>query len=90
MTKKVGLCQECGRTVYTNDIDLCKRCYNDVGLEILNKREVVEDVEEEEPSMEDLGIEEGTEETTEEVQEESPAEEVKEKPAEEVAEETKQ
>ena len=77
MAKKVGLCQNCGRTVYTNDIDLCKRCYNEVGLEILNKQEVIEEIDEEEPSMEDLGIE------ASEKGEESPAEEVSEEAAEE-------
>jgi hypothetical protein len=31
--KKVGTCQSCGREVYTNDIDLCKKCNQAVGLE---------------------------------------------------------
>ena len=65
MAKKVSLCQECGRTVYTNDIDLCKRCYNEVGLDILDQQEEIEELPEEEPSMEDLGIE-VSEETAEE------------------------
>jgi len=68
--KKVGLCQSCGRNVYTNDIDLCKRCYNEVGTEFLKTEDVVEEVEEG-PSLEELGIEKAPE-------AEAPAEEVKE------------
>ena len=57
MEKKIGICQECGRNVYTNDLDLCKRCNVEVGAEVAAQVEE-EEVEEEMPSMEDLGIEE--------------------------------
>ena len=50
------MCLNCGRSIYTNDIDLCKRCYQEVGLEFLGKEEEVEEVEEG-PSMEELGLE---------------------------------
>ena len=65
MTKKVGKCLECEREMYTNELDLCKRCFNDVGLEFLKNAEVVEEVEDM-PNMEDLGIEESAPEATEE------------------------
>jgi NMD protein affecting ribosome stability and mRNA decay len=35
--KKVGTCLNCGREVYTNDIDLCKKCYNEVGVDFLKQ-----------------------------------------------------
>lgn len=57
--KKVGGCQSCGRNMYTNDLDLCKRCFNEVGLEFLKTVEV-EEVEEG-PSLEELGIESSAE-----------------------------
>ena len=79
--KKVGSCQNCGRNVYTNDIDLCKRCHNEVGLEFLKTEDIIEEPEEEGPSMEELGLEEGGE---AEVAEEAPAEEVKEAATEDV------
>ena len=66
--KKIGVCLNCGREVYTNDINLCKRCHQEVGLDFI--QEEVEEIEEE-PEIEDLGLEE-------------PTEEVKEEPAEEV------
>jgi len=60
--KQVGNCRNCGRNVYVNDIDLCKRCYQEVGLEILEKLDYVDEPEEEKgPSMDDLGLEEGSE-----------------------------
>ncbi|MBW2995673.1 hypothetical protein KY332_00060 [Candidatus Woesearchaeota archaeon] len=55
--KQVGLCQNCGREVYVNDIDLCKRCHQEVGIEILNKLDYVDEPEEEGPDMEALGLE---------------------------------
>lgn len=75
--KKVSICINCEREVYTNDLDLCKKCYQDVGLQFLKKLEPEEELEEEAPSIEDLGIEAGEEGESEEVSEE-PAEEVKE------------
>ena len=76
--KKVGLCQNCGRSVYTNDIDLCKRCYNEVGLKFLNIQEAEEGPEEEETpvNLEELGI--ASEQPPSEVIEEEKTEEVKE------------
>ncbi|MBD3354681.1 hypothetical protein GF361_01700 [Candidatus Woesearchaeota archaeon] len=60
--KQVGNCQNCGRSVYVNDIDLCKRCNQEVGLEILEKLDYVDEPKEDEgPSLEDLGLEEGSE-----------------------------
>ncbi len=60
--KQVGSCRNCGRSVYVNDIDLCKRCNQEVGLEILEKLDYVDEPKEKEgPSMEDLGLEEGSE-----------------------------
>jgi len=97
--KKVGVCVNCGRTVYTNDLDLCKRCYNLVGVELEKKKEAEEGPEEEEtgPSMEELGLapaegEAKEEEAPEEKEEEKPAEEEKkeEAPAEEKKEEKKE
>ena len=82
--KKVSPCQECGREVYTNDLNLCKRCHQEFGLEII-KAMAPEDLAEEteEPDMAELGLEETTE--TAEATEETPAEEPKEveKPVEE-------
>ena len=75
--KKISRCQECGRKIYTNDIELCKRCHQEVGVEMLREQEVFEEPEEEGHSLEDLDIE--SEETTEEAApEKSPAEKVKE------------
>jgi len=37
--KKVGLCDNCGRSMYTNEVNLCKRCNQEVGSE---KEEVLE------------------------------------------------
>ena len=71
--KKVSRCQECGRKIYTNDIELCKRCHQEVGLQFLREEEVFEEPEEEGPSLEDLDL--GTEETA---PEEGPAEETQE------------
>ncbi|MBR9691564.1 hypothetical protein GOV06_02160 [Candidatus Woesearchaeota archaeon] len=75
--KQVGLCQSCGRTVYTNDIDLCKRCHNEVGLEFLKEMDVEEAVEEG-PSMEELGLESSEESKVLESDSEEEAEEEKE------------
>ena len=73
--KKIGQCQECGREVYTNDLNLCKRCHQEVGLDVIKSMAPEDLVEEtEEPDMADLGLEETAE--------EAPAEEAKE-PAEE-------
>jgi hypothetical protein len=74
--KKISLCVNCGRNIYTNDLNLCKRCHQDVGVDFLRQQEPEEVVEEEPASLEDLGIE-ATEEETEEVAEE-PEEELKE------------
>ena len=74
--KKVGICQNCGRNVYTNDIDLCKRCYQIVGMDVLGEEEIEEEPEEG-PSLEELGIE--APEEGSEVVEETPQEETKEK-----------
>lgn len=61
--KKTGLCINCGREVYTNDLDLCKRCYQEVGLEFLQQKSE-EAVEEAPKTLEELGLVE-TEEPTE-------------------------
>lgn len=83
--KEVGVCRNCGRKVYTNDLDLCKRCYNEVGVEFL-KKEVIEEPEEEKPiALEDLGIEEGKKE-----EEKEDSEEEKEDSKEEKSEEKKE
>jgi hypothetical protein len=91
--KKVGVCTNCGRNCYTNDLDLCKRCYNLVGVEAAkeHEKEVGPEEEEEGPSMEELGLapekaegEEKEEESKEEEkEEEKPAEEKKEEKPEE-------
>ena len=75
--KKISSCQECGRTVYTNDIDLCKRCHQEVGVSYLQNQEIIEEDEDDMPNMEDLGIEESSEETAEAAPEEPKAEEPK-------------
>jgi len=62
--KNVGICLNCGRRVYTNDIGLCKRCYQEVGLEFLKTEEVIEEEPEEPVALEDLGLETGSEETS--------------------------
>lgn len=54
--------------MYTNDLDLCKRCNTDVGAAISAQQEDIEE-EDEMPAMEDLGIESEASEV-----EESPAE----------------
>jgi hypothetical protein len=33
--KKIGSCLSCGREVYTNDLNLCKRCNRDADEEFL-------------------------------------------------------
>jgi predicted amidophosphoribosyltransferase len=40
MSKKVGVCINCNREVYTNDIHLCKRCFNEVGVDFLKESEI--------------------------------------------------
>ena len=61
----------CEREVYTNDLNLCKRCDKEVGLEFFQKLEAEEVLEEEKVNIEDLGLEktEVEEEPTEEVKE---------------------
>ncbi len=54
--KKIGICQNCGRSVYTNDIDLCKRCHQIVGMDVLGEEEIEEEPTEG-PSLEELGLE---------------------------------
>ena len=49
--KKISVCLNCERELYTNDLDLCKKCNQEVGLEILQQQEPEEIEEEEEPSM---------------------------------------
>ena len=66
--KKTGICENCGREVYTNKLNLCKRCHQKVGGEFLKQQEP-EEIEEA-PSLEDLGIE-TSDETPEEVKEET-------------------
>lgn len=57
--KKVGLCQNCKRVIYTNDIDLCKRCNTVVGAEVLNQiNEEIGDIEEETPEIPEAVTEE--------------------------------
>lgn len=68
MAKKVGLCQECGRTMYTNDMDLCKRCNTEFGAVVAAQQEE-EDIEEDMPAMEELGMEEPVEAEQPEVEE---------------------
>ena len=68
--KKIGVCLNCERELYTNDLDLCKRCYQDVGLEFLKDTEPEEEIEEEGPHMpEGLVLEEGSEESEEKAEE---------------------
>ncbi len=68
--KKVSKCNECGRTLYTNDLDLCKRCFNKVGVKAMNS---MEEVEEEDPLAAASAVLEGTEEAPEEAPEETAA-----------------
>ena len=77
--KKVGSCLNCGRNMYTNNLDLCKRCHQEVGLEFLSKIEEEPEEEEKGPSLEDLGIEPSAEESTQEASKiiEEPKEEKK-------------
>jgi len=90
--KKISQCQECGRNVYTNDLNLCKRCHQEVGLDIIKAmapEDLVEEVEE--PDMAELGLEETSEEETpSEEPAEEPKEEPKEEPEEKPAEEKKE
>ena len=73
--KKVGRCQNCGREVYTNDINLCKRCYQEFGLEFL-KEEAESIIEEETPkNLEELGIKSTEKETEESAEEEAETQE---------------
>ena len=37
--KKIGACLSCGREVYTNDLNLCKRCHKDADAEFLKTLE---------------------------------------------------
>ena len=76
--KKVGVCQNCGRNIYTNDLDLCKRCNNLVGVEAAKEHEAEVGPEEEEkmPSLEGLDL---GEDTKEEGKKEEKKEEPKEK-----------
>lgn len=56
--KKISVCVNCERELYTNNLDLCKRCHQEVGFEFLKKQEPEEVIEDEPVSIEDLGIEE--------------------------------
>ena len=53
--KKVGACENCGRTMYTNDLELCKKCNNEVGVEFFKNADIEEEVEEA-PSLEGLDL----------------------------------
>lgn len=62
--KNVGVCQECGRNVYTNEIELCKRCHKRYGAKYSKEAGLFEEEEKESgPGVEDLdlGEDEGTE-----------------------------
>ena len=37
--KKIGSCLNCGREVYTNELNLCKRCHKEADLEFLRELE---------------------------------------------------
>ncbi len=37
--KKVGVCANCEREMYTNELDLCKKCNHEVGMEFLRQQE---------------------------------------------------
>ena len=37
--KKIGTCLSCGREVYTNDMNLCKRCNKETDLDVLKTLE---------------------------------------------------
>lgn len=63
--KKIGVCMECGREMYTNDINLCKRCFKEVGTEFIKEQEPEELLEQPEIS-ESLNLE-TAEEPTEEI-----------------------
>ena len=54
MAKKVGICDNCDRNMYTNNFNLCKRCHQDVGYSYFQNQEV-EEVETG-PSLSDLGL----------------------------------
>jgi len=45
--KNVGICLNCGRSVYINEINLCKRCAQEVGAEFLKKADIAEEEQEE-------------------------------------------
>ena len=45
--KKISRCENCEREVYTNYLNLCKRCHQDVGLDFLKKFEAEQTVVEE-------------------------------------------
>ena len=49
MAKKVGICDNCDRNMYTNDFNLCKRCHQDVGYSYFQNQEAG-------PSLSDLGL----------------------------------
>jgi len=81
--KKIGACQNCERTVYTNDIELCKKCHSEVGFKFLATADIEEEIEEG-PSMEELGLEE-TSEVVEGTEEKVKADAPETAPAEEAA-----
>jgi len=87
--KEVGVCDHCGRNVYVNSLDLCKRCNLIVGVESRKQAEAEAEPEEEEQpmSMEELGI---TPESKEEGKEEEKKEEEKSEEKEESKEEKKE
>ena len=64
--KKIGVCLNCEREVYTNDLDLCKKCNQDVGANFLNKQEIEEEIEEEPSMPESMVLESEPEESGEE------------------------
>jgi len=35
--KKVSRCENCERELYTNEYNFCKRCWQEVGTDFLNK-----------------------------------------------------
>ncbi|MBW2977551.1 hypothetical protein KY331_01780 [Candidatus Woesearchaeota archaeon] len=35
--KKISRCENCSRAVYTNEYNFCKRCWQEVNVDFLNK-----------------------------------------------------
>jgi hypothetical protein len=40
--KKVSRCENCARMLYTNQYNLCKRCWQEIGIDFLNNIEAEE------------------------------------------------